>query len=414
MIFILWAILALGVVATLFGLTLWAVSYRLLKKDKPEVVRRSQESPRVAVLIPARDESKVISGIIGCLSRQTFPINMADVYVVAESMEDPTVAICREHGAKVYVREKVTLSRARKGFALNEVVKDILGQQEHYDLYFIFDADNLIGEQFVERMILAYQAGYDMATSYRNAKNANANVVATSAALTFSMLNTVENRQRVKTGGNVVFSGTGCFVDGGLVDKWQGWPFRSLTEDYEMSLYAMLHQLNTIYFEEAEFFDEQPTTFAQSFTQRVRWIRGYFDARKIYVPRLRKCLHEHKDLKNRGSIMRELIGMWPFILLAAGLIVSFIAVIVLGVLDFGIIAGLLIAGALVGVVYVVMVVVTAWLLKMEKYQLTFAQKFKTALYNPIYLVSYVPCALVAIFKRKITWQKIDHGADQTK
>lgn len=407
MVGLLWVSLGFGVVCTVFGLVLWGLSYHLLKKDRPQVTRREIQSPGVAILIPARDESNVVSGILSCLKKQTFPVDMSDVYVVVESLADPTVEICQKRGVNFYVREKVTAARARKGFALDEVIKDILRQQKHYDVYFIFDADNLINEQFIERMVLAYQAGYDITTSYRNALNANASVVATSAALTFSMLNTVENRQRIKTGGNVVFSGTGCFVDGGLVEKWGGWPFRSLTEDYEMSLYAIQHQLNTTYFEEAEFFDEQPTTFVQSFVQRVRWIRGYFDARKIYIPRLRKRLHH--EAKNRGSIIRELIGMWPFILLAVGIIVSFVAVIILGVLDFGVPIGMMIACAILIVVYIIMVLVTIWLLGMEKYQLTFGQKLKAAFYNPFYLASYVPCALVAVCKRKITWQKIEHG-----
>lgn len=405
MISLCWWILIFGAVLALAGLMLWGISYLLLKKDHVEITPRECETSKVAVLIPARDESRVIEGLLDCLKKQTFPVQPNDIYVIVENADDPTVKICEKFGVEVFVRQKLSKRTARKGFALDEVIKDIFAKNKHYDLYFIFDADNRINESFIERMVLAYQAGYQIATSYRNATNANTNVVATSAALTFSMLNTVENRQRVKTGGNVVFSGTGCFVDGALVEKWRGWPFHSLTEDYEMSLYAILHSLKTIYFEEAEFFDEQPVTFRQSFTQRVRWIKGYFMARKVYIPKLRKC----HNLQNEGSVKREIIGMWPFILLAAGLIICVIMMIILGFLQVSVWRGLLIAGLIVIGIYIIMAVVTILLLTQEKYNLTPFEKLKAVLYNPVYLVSYVPCALVAVFKRDVTWQRIDHG-----
>lgn len=403
---LLWVLLVVGVAVFLVGLALWGISYFCLERDELKLVERQAENLRPAVLIPARYESNVIEGILNDLKRQTFSLNMADVYVIVEDEDDPTVKICDKNGASCVVRQNLSARTARKGFALDEAVKAILADDRHYDLYFVFDADNRIGEQFIEKMVSAYQAGYQMATSYRNASNAGASVVATSAALTFSMLNTVENRRRVKLGWNIVFSGTGCFVEGELVEKWHGWPFRSLTEDYEMSLYAILRGVKTTYFDEAEFFDEQPVTFSQSFTQRLRWLKGYLSARKKYIPLIK---HKKNHAKNLGSVRREMIGMWPFILIAIGAIWSVIIIIVLGFVQIGIGRALLIVAGFVGLVYLAMMLVTVKLLALEKYQLNFWQKLKSTLYNPIYLVSYVPCAIVVIFKRNITWDRIKHG-----
>ena len=403
---ILWGLLVLGVAILGLGLLLWAVAYLGFTDDAPKVYERQIEHPRPAVLIPARFESNVIEGILTDLAKQSFALDLADVYVVVEDAEDPTIQICEKHGVSYLVRQKLSPRTARKGYALDEVVKAILAEHKHYDLYFVFDADNRIERKFIEKMLQAYQAGYQMATSYRNALNAEASAVATSAILTFSMLNTIENRHRMKRGWNIIFSGTGCFVDGQLVEKWHGWPFRSLTEDYEMSLYAILHNVKTVYFEEAEFFDEQPVTFAQSFYQRLRWLKGYFSVRKKYVPLLRnKKNHAH----NLGSIKREMIGMWPFILIAFGAIFSVVMIIILGIVQIGWQKALTATVVMVAVVYLVMFLVTAKLLATEKYRLNFGQKLKAALFNPVYLVSYVPCAVVALFKRNVVWTRIKHG-----
>lgn len=60
----------------------------------------------------------MIEGLLESLEKQTVKIKTEDVYVIVETKDDPTVEICRKHGAGVFVRPKVTLSRARKGFAL--------------------------------------------------------------------------------------------------------------------------------------------------------------------------------------------------------------------------------------------------------------------------------------------------------
>lgn len=396
-------VLAVGV-----GCLVWAGMLLMVVKmamERNEIVLKPRKGKaEFAVLIPARDESRVIEGLLTGLEKQTVKVKPKDVYVIVESKEDPTVEICREYGVNVFVRPKVTKSRARKGFALDEVLQDIL-KRRRYDLYFIFDADNVIVEDYVERMLECYAEGYEIATGYRNAKNGNANVIAGASCLTFSMINTLLNRGRVKHQANIVFSGTGYYIDGKLIDRWQGWPFRSLTEDYEISLYATLHGISTYYNEAAVFYDEQPTKYAQTVAQRVRWIKGYFDTRKRYVHLLR----ERRQAKNLGSMKVECIGVWPAILAVVGVVLMVLGgVVMLGVRgkwDWV----LIVIGCAVAGVYLVLLGLTVFILKQEKLDLSRVMKIKIVLFHPLYLVTYVPCALKALLKRDVAWVKIEHG-----
>lgn len=362
----------------------------------------------------ARDESAVIEGLLESLEKQTVKIKTEDVYVIVETKDDPTVEICRKHGAGVFVRPKVTLSRARKGFALDEVIRDILSKRR-YDLYFIFDADNVLAPEFMEGMLESYMAGYEIITGYRNAKNGNANAIAAVSCLTFSMINTLVNRDRAKHQANIVFSGTGYCIDGKLVDRWQGWPFRSLTEDYEISLYATLHGLATYYNEAAVFYDEQPTRYTQTVAQRVRWIKGYFSARKKYVPLMRGVLSKQRaknSTRNAGSLAKECIGVKPAILAVVGAVLVVLGgVVMLGRRGEWGWALAVVGGAFV-LLYIILAGVTVHILRQEKLDLARSMKIKIVLFNPLYLVTYVPCALKALLRREVAWVKIEHGAEQ--
>lgn len=373
-----------------------------IKQNKLKLVPR-QQAPQLAILIAARDESKVIAGLLRSIQQQTVKVAPRDVYVIVETLDDPTVKICQRFGNTVILRED--LSKQRKGYVLDEAIRQILAKGKHYDAYFIFDADNILRPDYLEQMLKIYQQGYEIATGYRNSKNGNANVIAAVSSLTFSMINVMSNRKRAAHGANIIFSGTGYYIAGELVEEWQGWPFVSLTEDYELSLYATLHGLTTYYDEAAVFYDEQPTSYRQTVAQRVRWIKGYFSARKKYIPLIRAKKHGN----NYGSLVKEKIGVRPAIYAILGVVAIMIGTVVELCL-----AGkaLDILGAIPVIllgVYLILMVVTAEMIKREKLDLTQKTKVKAVLFNPIYLVTYIPCAIKALLTKNVGWTKIKHG-----
>lgn len=395
----------LGLVCLIVAFSLWRYANAALSKNRLKLAKRNNR-PEVALLIPARFESAVIGGLLESIMKQTVPVQMKNVYVILETMDDPTVAICQKYGASIVVRDHP--ERQRKGYALDEAIKQILASQRRYDLYFIFDADNRLAPNYLEEMLKIYALGYQMATGYRNAKNKNKNVITAVSALTFTMINTMGNKNRIKHGANIVFSGTGCYIDGSLVDEWKGWPFHSLTEDYEMSLYAILHNISTFYNEKATFYDEQPTSYRQTVAQRVRWIKGYFTARQQYIPQMKKRTIE----SNQGSLIKECVGVKPIIWALAGVIC-----IMLGGIESVIIKQqwLVLLISVLGVfmlVYIILMVITIVMIKQENLKLSRDIKIKTIFYNPIYLLSYVPCALKALFTRNVAWAPIRHGGQK--
>ncbi len=382
------------------GLAIYA--NQALKRNKLNLTKR-EKKPEIAILIPARNESAVIEGLLESIEKQTAPVKMRNVYVIVETLDDPTITICKKHGSSVILREDLT--KQRKGYALDEAVRQILAAERHYDAYFIFDADNRLSPTYLEEMLKIYAVGYEMATGYRNAKNNNRNVIAAVSALTFTMINTLGNKNRIWHGANIIFSGTGCYIDGKLVEKWGGWPFHSLTEDYEMSLYAVLNNISTFYNERAVFYDEQPTKYRQTVDQRVRWIKGYFTARSKYIPLMKK----RKVESNQGSLVKETVGVKPVIWALIGVICllfgDIVSLFTSG--NVGLMVGILVGVILV--VYIVLMIITIVMIRKEKMHFTERIKWKAILFNPIYLLSYVPCAIKALLIKNVAWKPIAHS-----
>lgn len=67
-----------------------------------------------------------------------------------------------------------------------------------------------------------------------------------------------------------------------------------------------------------------------------------------------------------------------------------------------------IPGILMGI-YVILMLVTVEMIRREKLDLTTKSKIKAILFNPLYLVTYIPCALKALLKKDVGWTKIEHG-----
>lgn len=392
---------SIGLIFIISAFILLIYSYLVMPRCylKP---KKYNNKKRYCILIPARYESKVINNLLLSITKQTTKINPKDIYIIVESIKDKTVDIAKQYNMNIILRENLSLKR--KGYALNDAVTYILKKQIHYDAYFIFDADNILDKDFIKNMEKSINEGYDIGIGYRNTKNSNT-LVSASSALTFSMINTMLNERKNKYHNNLTISGTGYYIKGSIVEDWNSFPFHSLTEDYELTLYAILHNLTTTYNKKAIFYDEQPDNFNISLKQRTRWVKGYFEARKKYINKISKS--ETKNDPNFASKVNAFLGVTPYIYIIIGLlIILFNILITKGITTF-----LCYLTIFLLLIYTVLVLFTIIMLKKEKNSLNISKsmKIKVIFYNPIFMFSYIICLLRSIFIKDIKWDKIDHN-----
>lgn len=402
---------------------IFIASYLLIKeyivalKGSKVTLKRIYDNPSFAVLIPARDESKVISNLIDSIEKQTFKIDSKDIYIIVESKKDKTVDIAKERNINIIYRKNLT-NRRRKGYALDDAIKEILRKKKHYDAYFIFDADNVLDRNYFKEMVKSYKKGYDIGIGYRNTKNGNSSIFSACSSLTFSMINTFSNNYKMKHNLTLTVSGTGFYIKGKILEELGGYPFNSLTEDYEFTLYATLNDLASTYNMKAKYFDEQPTDYNTTIKQRTRWVKGYFDSRRKYYPLL-KNKAGLKD-NNYPSVYITLVGVKPYVLLVISVIL-YLANLTYRIISNSIVKVevytlLLQFLVIVLAIYIVLLIFTGILLIKEKdnLRLNRKMKIKSLFFNPLFLASYVKCLYLALKNKDLAWEKIEHTVNMEK
>ena len=241
--------------------------YRDKKKSKAPFCGKQH---RFGVVISARNESSVIGQLVDTLKMQKYPKELLEVFVVADNCTDNTAEIAKEHGAIVYRR--FNKEKVGKGYALDYAFHKIAAEygESYFDGYFVFDADNLLDEHYVEEMNKVFDSGYRVVTSYRNSKNFGTNWISAGYGLWFLREAKYLNNPRMRLGTSCAISGTGFLVSSEIIRSQGGWIHHLLTEDIEFTVDNALKGETIGYCETAVLYDEQPEQFMQSWHQLVQ------------------------------------------------------------------------------------------------------------------------------------------------
>ncbi|MDO4174285.1 MAG: glycosyltransferase family 2 protein, partial [Eubacteriales bacterium] len=253
-------------------------------------LRRHQEPPaklhRYAAIISARNEAAVIGQLLDTIRSQTYPSELLDAIVIADNCTDDTAQVSREHGAIVY--ERFNQERVGKGYALNYAFQNIAKDygDSYYDAYVIIDADNLLDENYFTEINKTFAKGHRIMTSYRNSKNFGTNWISAGYSLWFLREAKFLNNARMMLGTSCAVSGTGFVVASSVIRERGGWNYHLLTEDIEFTVDTVIRGETIAYCSGAMLYDEQPTTFEQSWAQRMRWAKGFYQIAANYGSRL--------------------------------------------------------------------------------------------------------------------------------
>lgn len=372
----------------LLGLFLSTLVSILLKKDEPLKKKVRNVPERIVILIPARNESKVIESLLISIENQSSSI-LKDVYVIVEDEHDKTVDIVKKHHMNYFVRQNLELKT--KGYALQEMIEYLHHQNKTYDMYFIFDADNILDKDYLKYMIADYLNGYDISTGYRALKNTKS-YFPICAGLTFTFINGFRNQK-----GSKILSGTGYYISGEYIQKWQTFPFHSLTEDYESSLYYTLENISVHYNEKAKFYDEQPEDYQKSIKQRSRWIKGYFQNYFYYHKLLKAKLKENPS--NKGEITQMYLGIIPYLCYLFGFV--FLIIYLTGF------KSIIFLPLLLYFIFFLCTIYNLYLFQKET-KLSKKLYFQVLFYHPIFMFSYLHAFLRCLIHPSLGWEEIKH------
>lgn len=267
-----------------FGIQVFYVLLFFIKGKKfPE----AKTKHKFAVIVPARNEEKVIRQTVNHLNKLNYPRELYDIFVIADNCTDNTANIAREAGAIVFEHFDNDPNHKRVAYGLQYAFDKILKDYDNYDACVRFDADNLCNADYLLKMNDALDSGVKLARGYNNSKNLTQNIVSGVSGLWYIRDCRFSAHGRKLIGCGQLLVGSGMMFSMDLIREDGGWNCLSLVEDQEFAIKQLYKGYKADYVADAIVYDDQPATIKDNFNRHVRIGHG---VNKLFWSDGIKCL----------------------------------------------------------------------------------------------------------------------------
>lgn len=259
----------------------------------------NETNNKLAILVPARNESLAIGTLFDCLLSQTYPRECFDVHVIVKEENDPTIAMAHEKGFFTHVASEQTCKSDALDFCLQKILAT---DPDAYEAYIILDADCALDTSFLEEMNNALASGADIICSKKKVKNyfwgtkREQPMSACCNAIIWTLLDNMGNSYKSAHGYPCFTVGTGLMLRSNVIKEKNGWQYKAtMTEDVELMHEAVLDGRKFFYYEHAVIYMEEAQRLSQTNKRRTRWLSGVVDSDRLYGKRVsRSCRFEDR------------------------------------------------------------------------------------------------------------------------
>lgn len=242
-----------------------------------------RQSPRVSIIVPARNEENVIrKTVLNCL-QQTY--NNFEVIVVCHNCNDRTYQNAQviDDNNRVRVFELNT-AEAGKGIALNYAIDRSTGEY-----ICILDSDGRLDEDFIKNALPLFSEGYAAIQGKIMPSNRKYNLLTNLLGLESDLYGIPFCTVRNVIDKRVPLGGTGLIIRKEILVK-VGKFSKSLVDDFELSFRLYRKKFRIAFAPLSIVYDEKPPRFDMMLKQRSRWIKGHLDLLGQRVPETKDIL----------------------------------------------------------------------------------------------------------------------------
>lgn len=374
---------------------------------------------KICVVVPARDESNVIVDLLPSIQKQNYDRSCYEVHVVVKDYNDPTIQIVRSYGYSTTVIE----SQQCKGDALDGFFKSLSAEQlTAFDAFVIVDADGVLTENYLTELNNALESDADIVATRKIAKNfvkgkPYRSVYSNCSALTWPIVDDLGNVYRSQKGIPLNLCGQGLVVRRRVIQQLGGWPYRTVTEDYELKIDGgILRGYKSVYCPYAVLYTEEAIGRQENFHRRVRWLTGYSQCGSKYKRQIKQQVKKDKRL-TRG-VAEYFFGTVSYAIFLGATALSVICGLALTIYyaviysNLWFVALTLLCVMPLGVLYFMLLVFTLIALRVSRNvikALTVKERIQVVFYNPIYLLEYVVAYFVGLYqlrvKKSVEWKQ---------
>ncbi|MGB9773375.1 MAG: glycosyltransferase family 2 protein [Bacteroidota bacterium] len=268
---LIWFMIAYQLVLTLAGYFHFVHSVR----EKKAIDAMKFDFPRVAILIPAHNEEKVIRRTLEAMLAFDYPSDRYEVIVVNDGSTDETGVIVEEMAWRdARVRHLIVPEEEGgkgKSRALNIGLK-----HTNAEYIAVYDADNtpepsalryLVTQMILHQELGAVLGKFRTRNRYRNLLTRFINV----ETLSFQSILQAGRWKLFKVS---TLPGTNFVIRRSLLEQLGGWDEEAITEDSELSIRVYMKGYKIKVIPYAVTYEQEPETWEVWRKQRTRWVRG--------------------------------------------------------------------------------------------------------------------------------------------
>ena len=233
---------------------------------------------RFLILYPAYNEDSVILNSVDKFLYQEYPHDRFQVVVISDHMTDETNDLLRNQPITLLtpVFEKSSKAKAMQ-YAIEMVGND-------FDNVVVLDADNVVQTDFLEKLNILCNAGYEAIQCHRCAKNSN-NDVAMLDGASEEINNTIFRKAHNRLGLSSALIGSGMCFDYELFRR-NVFQLSTAGEDREMEALLLRQEVYIKYAAEIHVFDEKVSNKDNFQRQRMRWMTAQVQSLFRQLPQI--------------------------------------------------------------------------------------------------------------------------------
>jgi cellulose synthase/poly-beta-1,6-N-acetylglucosamine synthase-like glycosyltransferase len=262
--------IALCTVSFLFQIVMIVFCWLPEKHFKP-----SEDYHRIAIVIAARNEKDVIAdSVTSFLTKQNYPKDKFDVYVIADNCTDNTAELAEKAGAHVIVHNDPEPSHHRASYGVAYAFQQFLATNADYDMYIRFDADNRANPDYLRQMNNAFCSGVEVARGFEWATNATQNTWTAVSATYYIRDSRIACNFRERLHLDSMLTGAGMMVSGKIVKEIGGWDAMMISDDAEFAINRLLEKRRIHYVADAIVYEDQASTSKDNWNRLTRMGHG--------------------------------------------------------------------------------------------------------------------------------------------
>lgn len=252
---------------------IFAFAGKLYSLKKPNLQKQKKQS-KFAVLIPGYKEDNVICEVAEQALKQDYPKELFDIVIIADSFLPETLTKLKK---MPIILVEVVFEKSTKSKALNKAM-DVIG--DNYDVALVLDADNIMENDFISKINVAFNNGFKVVQGHRIAKNTN-NALAILDAVSEELNNHIFRK------GHRALGFSSGLIGSGMAFEYNMFKERMLKInavggfDKELELTLLRDKVKIEYISEAYVLDEKVQKIEVFENQRKRWLSAQF----VYLKR---------------------------------------------------------------------------------------------------------------------------------